>query len=194
MGIGSQEMAYVMPAVENINGQAITLANKHKAVKSAADFKGFKFGVPFDYSMHNFLLRYVVAEAGLDPDRDIQIRAVPPPEMVANLRAGNLDGYLRPDPFNHAPCTRTRGDLCCQRSGQGIPAAPSRRAGTSPRARPTPSALCSGPSWTRRSSRTRRRTARRSPPPSRPATTSTSPSKSWRLCSRDSTTMAWASG
>jgi nitrate/nitrite transport system substrate-binding protein len=50
--------------------------------------------------MHNFLLRYVVAEAGLDPDKDIQIRVVPPPEMVANLRAGNLDGYLGPDPFN----------------------------------------------------------------------------------------------
>ena len=62
--------------------------------------KGFKFGVPFDYSMHNFLLRYVLAEGGVDPDKDVQIRAVPPPEMVANLRAGNLDGYLGPDPFN----------------------------------------------------------------------------------------------
>src|SRR5881397_3611826 len=100
MGIGSQEVPYVMPAVENINGQAITLANKHKAVKSAAEFKGFKFGVPFDFSMHNFLLRYVLAEGGVDPDKDVQIRAVPPPEMVANLRAGNLDGYLAPDPFN----------------------------------------------------------------------------------------------
>jgi len=47
-----------------------------------------------------FLLRYYVAEFGLDPDVDIQIRVVPPPEMVANLRAGNLDGYLSPDPFN----------------------------------------------------------------------------------------------
>jgi nitrate/nitrite transport system substrate-binding protein len=100
IGVGSQPVPYVMPAIENINGQAITLATKHKGVKSAADFKGFKFAVPFDYSMHNFLLRYVVAEAGLDPDKDIQIRVVPPPEMVANLRAGNLDGYLGPDPFN----------------------------------------------------------------------------------------------
>ena len=100
MGVGSQAVPYVMPAVENINGQAITLAVKHRGVKSAADFKGFKFAVPFDYSMHNFLLRYVVAEAGLDPDKDVQIRVVPPPEMVANLRAGNLDGYLGPDPFN----------------------------------------------------------------------------------------------
>jgi nitrate/nitrite transport system substrate-binding protein len=50
--------------------------------------------------MHNFLLRYLLAEGGVDPDRDVQIRAVPPPEMVANLRANNLDGYLAPDPFN----------------------------------------------------------------------------------------------
>ena len=100
LGVGSQSVPYVMPAVENINGHAITLHIKHKAVKSAAEMKGFKFGVPFDYSMHNFLLRYVLAEDGVDPDRDVQIRAVPPPEMVANLRAGNLDGYLAPDPFN----------------------------------------------------------------------------------------------
>ena len=50
--------------------------------------------MPFDYSMHNYLLRYYVAEHGLDPDQDIQIRAVPPPEMVANLRADNIDGFL----------------------------------------------------------------------------------------------------
>src|SRR4029453_14561135 len=100
MGVGSQPVPYVMPAIENINGQAITLATKHRGVKSAADFKGFKFAVPFDYSMHNFLLRYVLAEEGLDPDKDVQIRVVPPPEMVANLRAGNLDAYLGPDPFN----------------------------------------------------------------------------------------------
>jgi len=100
LGVGSQSVPYVMPAVENINGQAITLATKHKGIKTAADMKGFKFGVPFDYSMHNFLLRYFLAEGGVDPDRDVQIRAVPPPEMVANLRANNLDGYLAPDPFN----------------------------------------------------------------------------------------------
>jgi nitrate/nitrite transport system substrate-binding protein len=100
MGVGSQAVPYVMPAVENINGQAITLATKHKGVTRARDMKGFKFAVPFDYSMHNFLLRYVLAEDGVDPDKEVQIRVVPPPEMVANLRAGNLDGYLAPDPFN----------------------------------------------------------------------------------------------
>src|SRR3546814_11375229 len=50
--------------------------------------------------MHNYLLRYYLAEHGIDPDTDVQIRSVPPPEMVANLRADNLDGFLAPDPVN----------------------------------------------------------------------------------------------
>ncbi|MGV6874556.1 CmpA/NrtA family ABC transporter substrate-binding protein [Pseudochelatococcus sp. B33] len=100
MGIGSPPQPYAMPAVENINGQAITLALKHKDRRDPKDWKGFKFAVPFDYSMHNYLLRYYLAEHGIDPDTDVQIRAVPPPEMVANLRADNLDGFLGPDPMN----------------------------------------------------------------------------------------------
>jgi len=86
--------------IQNVNGQAITLAMKHKDNRDPKNWKGFKLAVPFDYSMHNFLLRYYLAEAGLNPDTDVQIRVVPPPEMVANLRAGNIDGYLGPDPFN----------------------------------------------------------------------------------------------
>lgn len=100
LGAGSNPIPYTMPAVENINGQAITLSVKHKDKRDPKQWKGFKFAVPFDYSMHNYLLRYYVAEHGLDPDQDIQIRAVPPPEMVANLRADNLDGFLAPDPVN----------------------------------------------------------------------------------------------
>jgi len=100
LGAGSVAEPYIMPAVENINGQAIVLSNEHKDKRDPKQWKGFTFGVPFEFSMHNFLLRYYVAEHGLDPDVDIQIRVVPPPEMVANLRAGNLDGYLSPDPFN----------------------------------------------------------------------------------------------
>jgi nitrate/nitrite transport system substrate-binding protein len=100
LGVGSSAMPYVMPAVENLNGQAITLHTQHVQRRDPASWKGLKFAVPFEYSMHNFLLRYYVSEHGLDPDRDIQIRVLPPPEMVANLKAGNIDGYLAPDPFN----------------------------------------------------------------------------------------------
>ncbi|UXH79145.1 CmpA/NrtA family ABC transporter substrate-binding protein [Roseateles amylovorans] len=100
LGLGATATPMNVAAIQNTNGQAITLALKHKDKRDPRQWKGFKFAVPFEYSMHNFLLRYYVAEAGLDPDRDIQIRVVPPPEMVANLRAGNIDGFLGPDPFN----------------------------------------------------------------------------------------------
>lgn len=100
LGVGSNPIPYAAPAIENINGQAITLSIKHKDRRDPKQWKGFKFAVPFDYSIHNYFIRYIVAEAGLDPDIDIQIRAVPPPEMVANLRADNIDGFLAPDPVN----------------------------------------------------------------------------------------------
>ena len=100
MGVGASATPWAVAAIENINGQAITLANKHKDNRDPKNWKGMKFGIPFDYSMHAYLLRYYLAEAGLDPDNDVQLRVIPPPEMVANLRAENIDGFLGPDPFN----------------------------------------------------------------------------------------------
>ena len=100
MGLGSAAQPWRMVTNVNTNGQAIVLANKHKDKNDPKLWKGMKFGVPFEYSMHNLLLRLYVAEHGIDPDKDIQIRVIPPPEMVANLRAENVDGYLAPDPFN----------------------------------------------------------------------------------------------
>ena len=100
MGLGATPTPMVMPVMENTNGNAITLHVKHQNNRDPKNWKGFKFAVPFDYSMHNFLLRYYLAENGINPDTDVQIRVVPPPEMVANLRSGNIDGFLGPDPFN----------------------------------------------------------------------------------------------
>ncbi len=100
MGLGSNQVPMNVASIQNTNGQAITLHVKHKDKRDPKQWKGMKFAVPFEYSMHNFLLRYYLAENGLNPDTDVQIRVTPPPEMVANLRAGNIDGFLGPDPFN----------------------------------------------------------------------------------------------
>ncbi|MDB5657218.1 MAG: nitrate transporter substrate-binding protein, partial [Tardiphaga sp.] len=97
LGLGANAIPFTVPAIENINGQGITLAMKHKDKRDPKDWKGFKLAIPFDYSMHNYLLRYYLAEHGIDPDTDVQLRSVPPPEMVANLRADNIDGFLAPD-------------------------------------------------------------------------------------------------
>ncbi len=102
---------------------------KHKNVKTASEMKGFRFCVPFDFSMHNYLLRYFLAEGGVHPDKDVQIRVVPPPEMVANLKAGNVDGYLGPDPFNQRAVYENVGlhlQTVTGTFGTGILAAPSR--------------------------------------------------------------------
>ena len=100
MGVGSNVSPTNVMTIQNVNGQAIVLANKHKNNRDPKNWKGFKFAIPFEFSMHNFLLRYYLAENGINPDTDVQLRVVPPPEMVANLRAGNIDGFLGPDPVN----------------------------------------------------------------------------------------------
>jgi nitrate/nitrite transport system substrate-binding protein len=101
LGLGSASFGMKLASIENINGQAITIAERHKGkVNGPADFKGFTIGVPFPYSMHNLLLRYYLATGGLNPDTDVQIRPVPPPDSIAQLIAGDIDAYLMPDPFN----------------------------------------------------------------------------------------------
>lgn len=100
LGIGSEPQPTRVATIQNVNGQAIVLALRHKDNRDPRNWKGFRFAIPFDYSMHNFLLRYYLAEHGIDPDRDVQLRVTPPAEMIANLRAGNIDGFLGPDPFN----------------------------------------------------------------------------------------------
>ncbi|MGK7893794.1 MAG: ABC transporter substrate-binding protein [Xenococcus sp. (in: cyanobacteria)] len=101
LGLGSASFGVKLASIENINGQAITVANKYKGkINGPADFKGFTIGVPFPYSMHNLLMRYYLATGGIDPDKDVKIRPVPPPDSIAQLVAGDIDAYLMPDPFN----------------------------------------------------------------------------------------------
>ena len=101
LGLGSASFGVKLASIENINGQAITVAERHKGkVNGPADFKGFTIGVPFPYSMHNLLLRYYLATGGIDPDVDVKIRPVPPPDSIAQMVAGDIDAYLMPDPFN----------------------------------------------------------------------------------------------
>jgi nitrate/nitrite transport system substrate-binding protein len=58
------------------------------------------FAMVFPFSMHNYELRYWLASAGIDPENDIRLIVVPPPQMVANLRAGTIDGCCVGEPWN----------------------------------------------------------------------------------------------
>ncbi|MGH2412578.1 MAG: nitrate ABC transporter ATP-binding protein, partial [Microcystaceae cyanobacterium] len=93
------------------NGNAITLSKKFEQyeVRTLQDLKAAlsqtpdkipTFGMVHFASMHNLLLRYWLASGGIDPDRDINLTVIPPPQMVANLKAGNIDGYCVGEPWN----------------------------------------------------------------------------------------------
>ena len=97
LGIGGAAQPTALSLVQNTNGQSLTLALKHKERRDPRLWKGMTFGVPFQLSMHNLLLRYYLAEHGIDPDKDVTIKAFPPPELVANMKAGLVDGFLAPD-------------------------------------------------------------------------------------------------
>ena len=101
MGLGAATVPMRLAAIENINGQAITLATKHLGnVEGPADLAGMKLGIPFEFSMHNLLLRDYLASGGVDPDNDVQLVVMRPPDMVALLSVGNIDGFLGPEPVN----------------------------------------------------------------------------------------------
>lgn len=58
------------------------------------------FAVVFPHSMHNYLLRYWLAEGGIDPDHDVRLVVIPPPRMVERMRAGEIDGFCVGAPWN----------------------------------------------------------------------------------------------
>jgi nitrate/nitrite transport system substrate-binding protein len=97
LGLAGAPQPTGLSLVQNTNGQSLTLALKHKDRRDPANWKGMTLGVPFRFSMHNLLLRYYLAEHGIDPDKDVTIKALPPPELVANMKAGLVDGFLAPD-------------------------------------------------------------------------------------------------
>jgi nitrate/nitrite transport system ATP-binding protein len=93
------------------NGNAITLRKSfyERGVRTLADFKAaiaeeqdrtHTLGMVHPSSMHNLMLRYWLASGGIDPDLDVKLTVIPPPQMVANLKAGNIDGYCVGEPWN----------------------------------------------------------------------------------------------
>src|SRR5262249_26411819 len=72
---------------------------REEIVRSRAE-KTFTFGVVSLLSSHHYLLRNWLAQAGINPERDVRIVVVPPSQMVVNLAAGHLDGFCVGEPWN----------------------------------------------------------------------------------------------
>jgi nitrate ABC transporter ATP-binding subunit len=92
------------------NGNAITLDKRFvdQGIRTLNDLRRFlvatpdkrhTFGVAHPASNHNLLLRYWLAAGGIDPQKDVAISNLSPAQMVANLQAGNIDGYSIGEPW-----------------------------------------------------------------------------------------------
>jgi nitrate/nitrite transport system substrate-binding protein len=111
MGIGGpkKDMAVLMSI--NNNGQAITLSNKlnEKGVKDGASLKAlidrekreYTFAHTFPTGTHAMWIYYWMATHGIHPLNDVKSITVPPPQMVANMRVGNMDGFCVGEPWNN---------------------------------------------------------------------------------------------
>jgi len=80
--------------------QGIRTLEDFKAAIGKTPDKVHTLGMVHSASMHNLLFRYWLAAGGIDPDLDVGLTVIPPPQMVANLKAGNIDGYCSGDPWN----------------------------------------------------------------------------------------------
>ena len=110
LGVGGpqKDMAVLMNL--NHNGQAVTLSRQlyDKGVKDGASLKKlvdseqreYTFAQTFPTGTHAMWIYYWLAAHGIDPMKDVKTITVPPPQMVANMRVGNMDGYCVGEPWN----------------------------------------------------------------------------------------------
>ncbi len=125
LGIGATQKPTVTGFSMDLNGNGITVSNElyqkmqdvdpeallerpvsARALKKVIDAEKAQgkepmtFAMVFPVSTHNYEIRYWMAASGIDPDQDVRLIVIPPPQMVANLRAGNIVGYCVGEPWN----------------------------------------------------------------------------------------------
>ncbi len=111
MGIGGPKKPMANLMTINNNGQGISLS-KQLADKGAVDLNSlvalmkkepreYTFAQTFPTGTHAMWLYYWLASGGVNPMKDVKSVVVPPPQMVANARVGNMDGFSVGEPWNH---------------------------------------------------------------------------------------------
>ena len=117
LGLGCAPTPTIAPFALGLGGNAITLSRElagelapsepgpggqAKALATALRKRAepASFAVVHPFSAHNYELRYWLAFAGLDPDRDVRLVTVPPAQMNAEMREGRIDGFCAGEPWN----------------------------------------------------------------------------------------------
>jgi nitrate/nitrite transport system substrate-binding protein len=111
LGVGGPQKDMNVLMTLNNNGQAITLSNqlKDKGATDGASLakliakkeREYTFAQTFPTGTHAMWLYYWLAAHGINPFKDVKNITVPPPQMVANMRVGNMDGFCVGEPWNN---------------------------------------------------------------------------------------------
>jgi nitrate/nitrite transport system substrate-binding protein len=111
LGVGGPKKDMAVLMTLNRNGQAITLSRKvadaggvdgaSLAKLMAKDKREYTFAQTFPTGTHAMWLYHWLAAHGIDPMQGAKVITVPPPQMVANMRVGNMDGFCVGEPWNH---------------------------------------------------------------------------------------------
>jgi nitrate/nitrite transport system substrate-binding protein len=111
LGVGGPKKDMAVLMTLNHNGQALTLSKKlaeqgavdvaSLAKVMAAEKREYTFAQTFPTGTHAMWLYYWLASGGINPIKDTKVITVPPPQMVANMRVGNMDGFCVGEPWNH---------------------------------------------------------------------------------------------
>ncbi len=119
LGLRGRQTEIVVPMSLSANGNAITLSNAWKPAfeSGAAGFKRAisasgtkpKFAVVHGFSTHDLLLRYWLAAAGIDPDKDVEITVLPPTETAKSMAAGKIDGFCAGAPWGQVAARMAAG-------------------------------------------------------------------------------------
>lgn len=111
----------------NLNAQAISVSNEYKDLKITTDAsplkaafetkkaagKEVKVAMTFPGGTHDLWIRYWLGAGGIDPDKDISTIVVPPPQMVANMKVGNMDAFCVGEPWNEQLVNQNIGFTAC---------------------------------------------------------------------------------
>jgi nitrate/nitrite transport system substrate-binding protein len=114
----------------NINGQGISVSNELRSLNVALDSSPLrarfaqmraagnpaKCAMTFRGGTHDLWLRYWLAAGGINPDGDCDAIVIPPPQMVANMRAGTQDAFCVGEPWNGQLVSQRLGYTACATS------------------------------------------------------------------------------
>lgn len=124
LGLRGRRTDLVVPMSLSANGNAVTFSNAWKnafegegqnlRAAIAARHARPRLAVVHGFSTHDLLLRYWLAAKGIDPDRDVELTALPPAEMVGSLAAGAIDGFCAGAPWGQVAAHARLGFIAVQ--------------------------------------------------------------------------------